>query len=96
MSINSVNVKLPQLDTIPLKNLHQGDAFMLPNTDNMYRPETKVYMLLSIKPFEYSRECVCLNNGEITKYPESRKVIRLKVTMDCSYCTADDDDGLPF
>lgn len=97
MSINSINVKLPQLETKQLKHLHQGDAFMLPNLNNSYQPYTKVYMLLGPeKPFERSRQCVCLLNGEVRAMGESTKVIRLKVTMECSYCLPDDDDGLPF
>lgn len=97
MSINSINVKLPQLETVQLKCLHQGDAFMLPNMDNSYRPYDRVYMLVGpVKPFEYNRQCVCLTDGEMKQYNERTKVIRLKVTMECSYCSADDDDGLPF
>lgn len=96
MNINSINVKLPQLETVPIKYLHQGDAFMLPKVDNFYQPYERVYMLLPVKPFEHYRECVCLLNGDVKKYNENTKVIRLKVTLECSYCSADDDDGLPF
>lgn len=96
MSINSINIKLPQLETVQLKSLHQGDAFMLSTTDNLYKPDTTVYMLTQVKPFEHYRECVRLDTGEIVKYPETRKVVRLKVTMECKYCLPNDDDGLPF
>lgn len=96
MSINSINVKLPQLETVPIKRLHQGDVFMLPNRNNAYQPVYNVYMLLPVKPFEVNRQCVCLLDGSIKTYHESTKVIRLKVTIECSYCSADDDDGLPF
>lgn len=96
MSINSINVKLPQLETVPLRCLHQGDAFMFPKRDNFYQPSTSVYMLLPIEPFDPYRKCVCVNNGAVETRHENTKVIRLKVTMECSYCRADDDDGLPF
>ena len=96
MSINSINVKLPQLDTVSLKYLHQGDAFMFPERGNAYQPAYNVYMLLPVKPFDPYRQCVCLLDGSIKTYHENTKVIRLKVTIECSYCSADDDDGLPF
>ena len=97
MSINSVNVKLPQLETKKLKYLHQGDAFMLSNADNAYRPSTRVYMIIpKDRPYDNLCKCVCLNDGEVTKFNESTAVVRLKVTMECSYCLPDDDDGLPF
>ena len=97
MSINSINVKLPQLETVKLRYLHQGDVFMFPNTDNSYRPNTRVYMVVTRdRPFDNLCRCVCLYDGGLVKYNENTKVIRLKVTLECSYCSADDDDGLPF
>lgn len=97
MSINSVNVKLPQLETTQLQYLHQGDVFMFPNKHNLYQPSLQVYMVLARKDqFEKLRPCVCLNHGDLKHFSEFSEVIRLKVTMECSYCRADDDDGLPF
>ena len=97
MSINSVNVQLPQLETVKLQYLHTGDTFMFPNKYNLYQPSLEVYMVLARKgQFEKLRQCVCLNHGGLKHFSESIEVIRLKVTMDCSYCRADDDDGLPF
>ena len=97
MSINSVNVKLPQLETVRLKYLHQGDAFMFPNKHNLYQPSLPVYMVIARNnQFDNLCRCVYLNHGDIKHFSENSEVIRLKVTFDCSYCSADDDDGLPF
>lgn len=97
MSINSVNVKLPQLETVKLKYLHQGDTFMFPNKHNLYQPTLSVYMVLNRNnQFDNLRQCVCLNHGDVKHFSDNNEVIRLKVTFDCSYCRADDDDGLPF
>lgn len=97
MSINSVSVKLPQLETKKLKYLNQGDAFMFPNKHNLYQPSLRVYMLITRdRPFDNLCKCVCLNDGEVSRYNENTEVVRLKVTMNCDYCRADDDDGLPF
>jgi hypothetical protein len=95
MSLNSINIKLPQLDGIRLSELHQGDVFMLVHEDNFYRPDTKVFMLLPIKPFESNRQCVCLLDGSTTYFKERQKVIRLSVTIHCNYWN-NTDDGLPF
>lgn len=95
MSINSIDIKLPQLDSISLSEIHQGDVFMLVHEDNFYRPDTKVFMLLPIKPFESNRQCVCLLDGSTTCFKERQKVIRLSVTIQCSYWNST-DDGLPF
>lgn len=97
MSINSIKINLPQLETVPLKRLHQGDVFMLPNRSNSYRPYDRVYMVVPRDtPLDNLCRCICLYDGELTKYNENTKVIRLKVTLECSYISADDDDGLPF
>ena len=95
MSINSIDLKLPQLEGVKLSALHQGDVFMLVHEDNFYRPDTKVYMLLPIKPFEPTRKCVCLLDGSIINFKEQQKVVRLSVTIQCNYYNAT-DDGLPF
>lgn len=95
MSINSIDIKLPQLDSIYLSELHQGDVFMLVHEDNFYRPDTKVFMLLPIKPFDPQRQCICLLDGSITCFKERQKVIRLSVTIQCNYWNST-DDGLPF
>jgi hypothetical protein len=95
MSINSIDIKLPQLDSISLSELHQGDVFMLVNEDNSYRPDTKAFMLLPIKPFESNRHCVCLLDGSTACFKERQKVIRLSVTIQCTYWNST-DDGLPF
>lgn len=95
MSINSIDIKLPSLDSISLSELHQGDVFMLVHEDNFYRPDTKVFMVLPIKPFEPQRACVCLLDGSAVFFKERQKVIRLSVTIQCSYWNST-DDGLPF
>lgn len=95
MSINSINVKLPQLESIRLSELHQGDVFMLVHEDNFYRPDTKVFMVLPIKPFDQDRACVCLLDGSAVFFKERQKVIRLSVTIQCNYWNST-DDGLPF
>ena len=95
MSINSIDLKLPRLEGVKLSSLHQGDVFMLVHEDNFYRPDTKVYMLLPIKPFEPMRKCVCLLDGSTVDFKEQRKVVRLSVTIQCNYYNAT-DDGLPF
>ena len=94
MSINSIDLKLPQLNGVCLRELHQGDVFMLINKDNFYQPCTKVYMLLPIKPFDPNRECVCLLDGSRASFREQQKVVRLSVMIQCNYCSP--DDGLPF
>lgn len=95
MSINSIDIKLPQLDSIHLSELHQGDVFMLVHEDNFYRPDTKVFMLLQVKPFDIYRQCVCLLDGSMACFKERQKVIRLSVTIQCNYWNST-DDGLPF
>lgn len=95
MSMNSVDIKLPELESVRLSELHQGDVFMRVRKDNFYTPETKVYMLLPIKPFEPHRQCVCLLDGSAVSFNEREKVIRLSVTLQCSYWN-NTDDGLPF
>lgn len=97
MSINSINVKLPQLETVKLKYLHQGDAFMFPNKHGLYQPSLQVYMVIPRNnQFDNLCRCVCLNHGDTKHFSENTEVIRLKVTVDCNYCLPDDDDGLPF
>ena len=95
MAINSIDLKLPELDSIQLKYLHQGDIFMLAKKDGFYQPYTKVFMVLPIKPFEVDIACVCLLDGSITSFKEQEKVIRLSATIQCNYWNST-DDGLPF
>ena len=95
MAINSIDLKLPELDSIPLRYLHQGDIFMLAKKDNVYQPCTKVFMVLPIKPFEIDRACVCLLDGSVTFFKEREKVVRLSATIQCNYWNSV-DDGLPF
>lgn len=95
MAINSIDLKLPQLDSVALSQLHQGDVFMLVKKDNFYQPSAKVFMLLPIKPFEVDRACVCLLDGSVAFFKEREKVIRLSVTIQCNYWNST-DDGLPF
>ena len=95
MAINSIDLKLPELDGIYLRELHQGDIFMLVRNDNFYTPSTKVFMLLPIKPFEVDRACVCLLDGSVTFFKERTKVVRLSATIQCNYWNST-DDGLPF
>ena len=97
MSINNINVKLPQLETTKLKYLHQGDVFMFPNKHNLYQPSLQVYMVTTRNnQYDNLYRCVCLNHGDIKHFSDTNDVIRLKVTFECSYCLPDDDDGLPF
>lgn len=95
MSINSINVKLPELASVCLSELHQGDVFMRVRKDNFYAPETKVYMLLPMKPFEPNRQCICLLDGSAVSFNKREKVVRLSVTLQCSYWNST-DYGLPF
>lgn len=74
MSINSIDIKLPQLDSVYLSELHQGDVFMLVHEDNFYRPDTKVFMVLPIKPFEPQIACVCLLDGSAVFSKSDRKL----------------------
>lgn len=95
MAMNSIDLKLPELDCVQLKCLHQGDVFMLAKKDDFYQPYTKVFMVLPIKPFERNRACVSLLDGSVTSFKEQEKVVRLSATIQCNYWNSV-DDGLPF
>jgi hypothetical protein len=89
-----VSVKLPELETLKLESLNRGDAFMLPNTNNAYRPQTLVYMSLGYK-YNPQIDCVCLNDGSVIKFGAKKLVIPLHVTMKCKY-EGINVVGLPF
>ena len=90
-----VSVKLPELETVKLENLHRGNTFMLPNKTHSYTTQSLVYMSLGDR-YNPTIDCVCLNDGTIKKIGSKTQVIRLLTTIECKYISADYDDGLPF